>query len=179
MLRHISLSVAKVELCGSSFSVICVFQRVCVDVLSTSMWSASVVLPCARETLGRAFIHDVVFVFSVRHCVAAYGGEERFGSLSVNCNWAQRHSFLFPSPFLMTEWMCKYTPTWISRGGSLHKAYMEDEKLLLERYVEVTLCLRLRLPQRTKWLPNTFNTLPRASHTVMCVTVQSHRRRYY
>ena len=22
--------------------------------------------------------------------------------------------------------MCKYTPTWISRGGSLHKAYMEE-----------------------------------------------------
>ena len=36
----------------------------------------------------------------------------------------------------MTEWMCKYTPIWISRGGSFHKAYMEEwEKLMLERYV--------------------------------------------
>ena len=49
-----------------------------------------------------AFRHDVVLVFSVRHCVAAYGGGERFGSLSVNCNWVQRqvvHSFYSPSLF--------------------------------------------------------------------------------
>ena len=49
-----------------------------------------------------AFIHDVVLVFSVRLCVSAYGGGERLGSLSVNCNWAQRqvvHSFCFLSLF--------------------------------------------------------------------------------
>ena len=28
----------------------------------------------------------------------------------------------------MTEWMCKYTPIWISRGGSLHEAYMEEKE---------------------------------------------------
>ena len=26
----------------------------------------------------------------------------------------------------MTEWISQYTPIWISRGGSLHKAYMEE-----------------------------------------------------
>ena len=59
-LRHISSSFAKVSLRGSSFSVICAFQRVSVDVLSTSVcqfcmhqWSASVFRPCTRDTLGR------------------------------------------------------------------------------------------------------------------------------
>ena len=45
-----------------------------------------------------AFIHDVVWVFSVRLRVSAYGGGEQFSSLSVNCNWAQRqvvHSLPF------------------------------------------------------------------------------------
>ena len=49
-----------------------------------------------------AFIHDVVLVFPIRLCVSANGGGERFGSLFVNCNRAQRqvvHSFCFPSPF--------------------------------------------------------------------------------
>ena len=33
---------------------------------------------------------------------------------------------MFPFLLFMTEWMCKYTLIWISRGGSLHKAYMEE-----------------------------------------------------
>ena len=39
----------------------------------------------------------------------------------------------------------------------------------------VTNRLHLLLPQRMKWLPKTFNTPPRAKHTVMCVTIQRHR----
>ena len=35
---------------------------------------------------------------------------------------------MFPFPLLMTEWMCKYTPIWISRGGSLHKAFLEERE---------------------------------------------------
>ena len=54
---------------------------------------------------------------------------------------------------------------------------MIGKKLMLERYVllEVTHHLRLLPPQRMKWLLKSFNTPPRARHTVMCVTVQRHR----
>ena len=78
---------------------------------------------------------------------------------------------LFPLPLFMTEWMCKYTPIWISRGGSLHKAFFGGMgKVDVGEVRAVTNRFHLLLPQRMKWLPKTFNTPPRARHTVMCVT---------
>ena len=43
--------------------------------------------------------------------------------------------------------------------------------------LEVTNRFHLQLLQRMKWQPKTFDTTPRARHTVMRVTVQCHREK--